>query len=70
MHKKQGSASLEPPVLHKLKGQQVVTFLTVHDLFNFDFFPSIIRLMKASAALQHREIPLFLSSPISATKPH
>lgn len=39
MHDKtQGSASLQPPVLHKWKGQQIVTLLTVHDLFNFDFF--------------------------------
>lgn len=39
MHNKtQGSASLQPPVLHKRKGQQIVTLLTVHDLFNFDFF--------------------------------
>lgn len=38
MHNKtQGSASLHPPVLHRRKGQQTVTLLTVHDLFNFDF---------------------------------
>lgn len=35
--KTQGSASLQPPVLHKRKGEQIVTWLTVHDLFNFDF---------------------------------
>lgn len=69
-HKTQGSASLQPPVLQKQKGQQIVAFLIVPDLFNFDFFSSIIRLMKASAALQCRQISLLLFLQISATKPH
>lgn len=39
MHNKpQSSASLQPPVLQKRKGHQIVTFLTVRDLLNFDFF--------------------------------
>lgn len=69
-HKTQGSASLQPPALHKPKGQQIVTFLTVHDLFNFDFFSLHYKVNESlccTSAQRDCTAPLFTDSSHKAT---